>query len=164
VRGALAEFLSARWRPVRYGLAALLLVQLVGLNLWARHQGNAIEARRATLRTLVKTSFPRVSDQDVQRDPAAVMQREVQTLRTQAGRPGETDLEPMLQAAAAAWPADRPPVETVRFEPGKLTLSAAGWSDVQIEQFRSLLRSGGWRVEASDGRIALTRAPVDTPA
>ena len=65
------------------------------------------------------------------------MQRETQTLRTLAGKAGDSDLEPMLQAAAAAWPGERPPVENLRFEPGKLTLAANGWSDAQIEQFRS---------------------------
>jgi general secretion pathway protein L len=86
------------------------------------------------------------------------MQRETQALRTLAGKPGDTDLEPMLQAAASAWPADRPPVETLRFEPGRLTLSAAGWSSEQIAQFRGLLRSSGWVVEASEGRLTLSRA------
>ena len=37
--------------------------------------------------------------------------------------PATADLEPMLQAAAAAWPADRPPVDNLRFEPGRLTLA-----------------------------------------
>ncbi|NUZ05617.1 type II secretion system protein GspL [Piscinibacter koreensis] len=164
LRSAFGEFLSARWRPVRVGLAALVVLQLVGLNAWAWHQRNAVESRRSALRTLVKTTFPRVSEQDVQRDAAAVMQREVQSLRTLAGRPGDADLEPMLQAAAAAWPAARPPVESVRFEPGKLTLAAQGWTEAEIEQFRSLLRAGGWRVDAAEGRLSLTRARTDIPA
>src|SRR5204862_2920760 len=60
-------------------------------------------------------------------------------------------------AAAAAWPGERPPVETVRFEGGKLSLAANGWSDAQIEQFRSVLRPAGVRVDASEGRLILTR-------
>jgi general secretion pathway protein L len=62
----------------------------------------------------------------------------------------------MLQAAAAAWPADRPPVDSLRFEPGRLTLSAPGWSDAQVTQFRGLLHSSGWAVEASEGRVTLS--------
>ena len=81
----------------------------------------------------------------MQRDAAAVMLRETQALRTLAGKAGDSDLEPMLQAAAAAWPGERPPVENVRFEPGKLTLAASGWSDAQIEQFRTVLRPAGVR-------------------
>ena len=91
-------------------------LQIVGLNLWAWHQQSAVESRRAAIQALVKKTFPRVADGDVQRDPAAVMLRETQTLRTLAGKAGDSDLEPMLQAAAAAWPGERPPVETVRFE------------------------------------------------
>ena len=106
----------------------------------------------------MRSAFPRASALDVQRDAAAVMQREMQTLRTLAGRPGDTDLEPMLQAAASAWPPERPPVDNLRFEAGKLTLAAPGWSEAQIAQFRSLLQPAGWQVDASEGRLVLTRA------
>jgi general secretion pathway protein L len=78
-------------------------------------------------------------------------------LRTLAGKPGDADLEPMLQAAAAAWPAERPPVENLRYESGRLTLTANGWSDTQIEQFRTLLRQSGFQVEAGEGRLVVTR-------
>jgi general secretion pathway protein L len=152
------QAMSPAWRPVRIGAAALVLAQIVGLNVWAWHQKSAVESRRAEIQALVKKTFPRVADGDVQRDPAAVMQRETQALRTLAGKSGDADLEPMLQAAAAAWPGERPPVETVRFEAGKLTLAANGWSDAQIEQFRTVLRPAGVRVESSEGRLVLTRA------
>ncbi len=158
LRDSARRFFSTEWRPVRWGIAALLVAQVIGLNLWAWHQRSAIESRQLAMQNLVKTTYPNVSATDVQRDADAVMQRETQALRTVAGKPGDTDLEPMLQAAASAWPADRPPVETLRFEPGRLTLSAAGWSDVQIGQFRSLLRSNGWAVEASEGKLVLSRA------
>ena len=88
------------------------------------------------------------------------MARETQSLRTLAGKSGENDLEPMLQAAATAWPGERPPVENLRFEPGKLTLAASGWSDAQIEQFRAALRPSGFRVDASEGRLVLTRLRI----
>jgi general secretion pathway protein L len=78
-------------------------------------------------------------------------------LRAAAGRPAEADLEPLLAAAAAAWPDGRGAVDTFRFEPGRLTLSAVGWSPEQIEQFRAELQRAGWLVEAQDGRIALSR-------
>jgi len=152
------QAMSPAWRPVRIGVALLVLAQIVGLNLWAWHQKGVVESRRAAIQALVKKTFPRVADGDIQRDPAAVMLRETQSLRTLAGKAGESDLEPMLQAAAAAWPGERPPVETVRFEAGKLSLAANGWSDAQIEQFRSVLRPVGVRVEASEGRLILTRS------
>jgi general secretion pathway protein L len=158
LRDSMRKFFSPEWRPVRYGVAALVVAQIIGLNLWAWHQRDAIEAKQASMQSLVKATYPNANPQDVQRDADAVMQREAQSLRTFAGKPGDTDLEPMLLAAASAWPADRPPVESIRFEPGRLTLSAAGWSDAQIAQFRSLLRPGGWSVEAGEGRLTLSRA------
>lgn len=148
---------SPAWRPVRIGVAALIAAQILGLNLWAWHQKSEVEARRVAIQSLVKKTFPRVGEGDVQRDAAAVMARETQTLRTLAGKSGEGDFEPMLQAAAAAWPGDRPPVENVRFEPGKLTLAASGWSDQQIDQFRAALRPTGLRVDAAEGRLVLSR-------
>jgi general secretion pathway protein L len=152
------QIMSPAWRPARVGFALLVAAQIVGLNLWAWHQKSAVESRRAAIQALVKKTFPRVGEGDVQRDAAAVMLRETQALRTLAGKAGDADLEPMLQAAAAAWPGERPPVENLRYESGKLTLSASGWSDAQIEQFRSVLRPAGVRVDASEGRLVLTRA------
>jgi general secretion pathway protein L len=152
------QVMSPAWRPARIGAALLVAAQIVGLNVWAWHQKSEVESRRVAIQSLVKKTFPRAADADIQRDPAAVMLREAQTLRTLAGKAGDGDLEPMLQAAAAAWPGERPPVENLRYEPGKLTLSAVGWSDKQIEQFRSILRPAGVRVDASEGRLVLTRA------
>ena len=158
LRDSARKFFGPRWRPVRIGIAALVVAQILGLNLWAWHQRNAIEVKQLAMQSLVKATYPNVSLQDVQRDADAVMQRETQVLRTLAGKPGDADLEPMLQAAASAWPADRPPVDTMRFETGRLTLAAPGWSDTQIAQFRSLLRTSGWVVEATEGRLTLSRA------
>jgi general secretion pathway protein L len=158
VRDWLRQFMSPAWRTVRLGAAGLVVAHLVGLNLWAWQQRSAVSAKRLAIQKLVKATYPAVSESDVQRDAAAVMQREAQALRNLAGRPGDNDLEPMLHAAASAWPADRPPVDNVRFEPGKLTLAATGWTPQQIDQFRDQLQPGGWKVEASEGRLTLSRA------
>ena len=158
LRDTLRQLFSPAWRPVRIGIVALLAAQVLGLNLWAWHQRSALDAKRAAIAGLVKATFPGVSEFDIARDVNAVVQRETTALRTLAGKPGDADLEPFLQAASSAWPSDRPPVENLRFEPGKLTLAANGWSATQIEQFRSLLRPGGWAVEAAEGRLILSRA------
>jgi len=157
LRDALRALLSPAWRPVRVGLVALLIVQVAGLNLWAWHLRATLESKRASLVTLVKAAYPGVNEFDIARDANAVVQRESNALRALAGKPSDADLEPLLHAAAAAWPADRPPVESLRFEPGRLTLAAGGWSAAQIEQFRSLLRPGGWSVEATQGSLTVTR-------
>ncbi|MEO6033287.1 MAG: type II secretion system protein GspL [Burkholderiaceae bacterium] len=158
LRDSMRRFMSPEWRSARWGVGVLAVAQIFGLNLWAWHQRGAIDAKHEQMQSLVQASYPRVSPLDIQRDAMAVLQRESQALRTQAGKPGDADLETMLQAAAAAWPADRPAVSSLRFELGRLTLAANGWSDAQVEQFRSLLRPGGWQVEVAEGRLVLTRA------
>jgi general secretion pathway protein L len=158
LRDGLRRLAAPQWRAARLGVAALVVAQIAGLNLWAWHQSASIEAKKRALQSVVKTSFPRATDLDIQRDAAAVMQREVQTLRTAAGKPGDNDLETLMLAAATAWPADRAPVDSLRFESGRLTLSAAGWSEAQIAQFRSALRPAGWQVDMGEGRLTLSRA------
>ena len=162
LRDTLRQFFSPTWRPVRVGIMTLIAAQIIGLNLWAWHQQSAVQAKRSAISSLVKATFPGVSEFDIARDVNAVVQRETTALRTMAGKPSDADLETMLQAAASAWPSDRPPVENLRFEPGKLSLGASGWNPAQIEQFRSLLRPGGWAVESVEGRLILSRAKAGT--
>ncbi len=153
------QFMAPHWRPVRVGLVTLAILQIVGLNLWAWRQQAEVKARSEAMTALLKNTFPQVH---AVLDAPVQMQREVQALRTLAGKPGDTDLEPMLQAAATAWPSDRPPVDNLQFKEGRLSLAAAGWSDTQLEQFRSRLSPAGWQVESAEGRITLSRNPLST--
>jgi general secretion pathway protein L len=158
LRDAMRQFLSPGWRPVRYGLIGLLLANVVGLNLWAFNQRAAIQAKRDAISQSVKAAFPRLGENEIKRAPLLVMQRETDALRLAAGKPGDTDLEPMLQAAAMAWPAGQPPVENLHYENGRLSLAAAGWGAAQLDQFRSRLLPAGWQVDkGADGRITITR-------
>ena len=155
LRDAWQRFLSPAWRPVRWGLAGLVALNIVGLNLWAWHQSASIQRKQDAMVALLRSTYPNVR---AVIDPALQMRRETETLRGNAGKPGEGDFEVLLQAAASAWPADRPPVETLRFEPGRLTLSATGWTPEQVNQFRSQLQPAGWQVEFDAGRLTLSRA------
>lgn len=154
LRDALRRFLSREWRPVRWGLAALVAVQLLGLNLWAWRQEQAIAGKRAAMTALLRQAHPGVR---AIIDPAAQMQRETELLRTAAGKPGDGDLEVLLGAAAAAWPDGQGPVQTLRFESGRLILAAPGWGEPQLAQFRERLRPSGYTVELAEGRVTLGR-------
>jgi len=67
----------------------------------------------------------------------------------------------LLTAAAAAWPAERGPVDSLSFEPGRLQLPANGWTEAQIQQFGQQLRSEGWQLETREGRLTISRAARD---
>jgi general secretion pathway protein L len=164
LRDAFKRFLSPGWRPVRIGLAALVIAQIVGLNLWAWSLNAAVKARSDGLLAVAKSAFPKVDENSLRRDAALVMQRETDALRRSAGKPGDNDFEPLLQAAATAWPADKTPVENMKYENGKLTLATVGWDTNTIQTFQSRLRPAGWKAEnAGDGRLVVSRNTGGTP-
>lgn len=152
---ALRQLRSPAWRPVRLGLATLLVLQLVGVNAWAWHQRQALAELRLSQEQLLRATFPNVR---AVLDAPLQMKRETEMLRAAAGHAGDNDLEALLGAAASAWPEGQGPTQTLRFEPGKLTLAAPGWSEQQLTQFRERLRPGGWAVDSAEGRITLSRA------
>ncbi len=155
LRDALRGLRSPSWRPLRYGAVALLATQAIGLNAWAWHLRSALEDRRTAEVALLQATFPQVR---AVLDAPLQMRREVALLRAAAGKPDESDLEPLLLAAATVWPADLAAVDAIRFEPGRLTLGASNLSAGQIEQFRAQLRPQGLQVELTDGRLVLSRA------
>lgn len=159
LRDGWKRFLSPEWRPVRIGAAVLLVAQLAGLNLWALQQRSAVAAKKDAAMQLARSTFPNINPMRLSLGPAEAMQFETDALRLRAGKPAETDFEPMLQAAASAWPPELPPVENVRYEGGRLTLTSIGLKDAQLEQFRSRMRPGGWSVEPTgDGRVTIARS------
>lgn len=160
LRGVARRLLSDEWRPVRAGIAALALVQLLGLNAYAWQQRDAIATRRATMDALLRQAFPGVR---AVLDAPLQMQRESDRLRAAAGRPGDADLEVLMGAAANAWPDGLAPVQTLRFEPGRLTLAAGALAEPQIAQLRERLRSAGFDVEFAEGRITIARATLAAP-
>ncbi len=155
VRDTLRSLRTPAWRPARYGIAALVLTQVLGLNLWAWHLRSTLDTKREMQVALLQSTFPHVR---AVLDAPLQMQREVALLRAAAGQPDASDLEPLLRAAAAAWPADLAAVEAIRFEPGRLTLAASSWDAGRIEQFRAQLQPMGLRLDVADGRLVLSRA------
>jgi general secretion pathway protein L len=155
VGAAAKRLLSAEWRPVRWGLAALVGVQLVGLNASAWQQRQQIEQRKQAMVALLKATHPGVN---AVLDAPLQMQRETERLRAAAGRAGSADLEALLAAAATAWPDGTGPVQTLRFDSGSLTLAAMGWAAPQVQQFRDRLRGAGYEAEFAEGRVVISRA------
>jgi general secretion pathway protein L len=154
LRDALRRFRSRGWRPVRWGLAALLALQVLGLNLWAWHQERQIAAKRSALVALLQKAHPQVR---AVLDAPAQMQRETDLLRAAAGRAGDGDLETLLGAAAAAWPDGQAPLQTLKFSDGRLTFAAVGWTDQQVAAFRGQLGAGGWTVAQEGSALTLSR-------
>ena len=94
------------WRPVRWGLVALLALQVLGLNALAWRERTALNAQQASLQSILKTTFPSVT---LVIDAPLQMQREVDVLQQKSGAASSTDFEPLLAALAGVLPAGQLP-------------------------------------------------------
>jgi general secretion pathway protein L len=148
------QFGSPAWRPVRLGLAAAVVVNVLGLQVWAWQQQQAVRAAQQAQVALLKAAHPQIR---VVLDAPLQMQRELDRLRQAAGQPGEADLEAALSAAAAAWPAGLAPPQALRYERGRLTLSATSLGAAQVAAMGERLQPQGWTVSAAGGALTLTR-------
>ncbi len=156
LRDVLTRLRSPAWRPVRWGLAGLVGVQLIGLNAWAWQQRSELAERKDRMTQLLRSAHPQVR---AILDAPVQMRRENESLRAAAGKAGDTDLEPMLQAVASAWP-DKLPVQTLRYDNARLTLAAPQLGDDEVGQLRSRLQPAGWRIEGNGSGLTLSRAPT----
>ena len=160
LRDVARRFLSPQWRPVRLGIVALALAQIIGINAWAWQMNTAITSKRLAMVELLRNTHPRVRDV---LDAPLQMERETVLLRAAAGRPGDADLEVLLAATASAWPEGLPPVQTLRFEAGKLTVAAPGFAATQLTPLRERLLAAGFDAEFAEGRVTVARAVVKKP-
>lgn len=149
------QFRSPQWRPVRAGLVMLVLVQVVGLNVWAWHQQREVKLKRAELTSVLKSAHPQVQ---VILDPAVQMRRETESLRAAAGQLGDNDLESLMQAVASAWLGEQPS-KGLLYDGSSLIVGVpAEWRPTDIEQFRSRMQGAGFTVEPGDGQLTVRRA------
>lgn len=153
LREGLRRLTGPEWRALRVGLVALLLLQVVGLNAWAWRLEQAVQDKRVAMTRLLQATHPQVRSV---LDAPLQMQRETELLRAAAGRTGPNDLEPMLAAAAAAWPDDQGPLQGLRFEPGRLSVQTRDWGDAQRGQFADRVRAAGYRAESQGAQMVIT--------
>jgi general secretion pathway protein L len=149
------RFFSRDWRAVRWGLIALAALHVLGLNAYAWQQRSALQNKRASMDQLLRTAHPSVR---AVLDAPLQMATETERLRATAGRVGADDFEALLAATAAAWPDAQAPVQTLRFEPGRLTLAAPNWPEADVTALRTRLSAQGLAVESAEGRLTIARA------
>ncbi|NBQ88721.1 MAG: general secretion pathway protein GspL [Betaproteobacteria bacterium] len=95
---------APQWRPLRWGVALLVLVHLVGLNAWAQRERSTLAAKQDAARRVLLDTFPKIA---VVIDAPLQMERELALLRQATGAASARDLEPLLGALARALPAGR---------------------------------------------------------
>lgn len=111
------------WRPARWGVLALLVALIGGLNTAAWLQERRIAQKSAAVEALLRDSFPHVS---VVLDAPTQMAQELQRLRAAGGVPGPQDLEPLLAAVGRALPTGQAGPPTLDYDGRGLSLG--GWA------------------------------------
>ncbi len=128
---------SAAWRPTRWGLAVLLVSQVLGLNAWAWKLQADLRQRQTGMAQIIKQTFPEIQ---VVIDAPLQMDREVQRLRQAAGQPASDGLEPLLAALGQALPAGSAPIQ-IDYQAGELRLKNWRLSEAQAAQLQSQLQA-----------------------
>ncbi len=115
---------SAPWRPARWSLVALVVVQIVGLQAWAWQTQAAIKAKKAHINAILLTTFPQTP---LVVDAPAQMAKALALLQQSSGVSTSTDMETLLkkyhenQPKTPETPAEYAPV-AIEFVAGELKL------------------------------------------
>ena len=151
---------APQWRAARWGAALLLGAHLLGLNAWAWQERQALTAKQAQVRSVLKQTFPQIQ---VVVDAPVQMQRELAQLRQGAGGISEHDLEPLLattgQALQGIAGASLP--QAIDYQNGELRLRGLDVTGELSATLRERLAGSGYQAQASDN--ALTIRPEAQP-
>jgi general secretion pathway protein L len=136
------------WRPARWGLLALLAVQLAGLNTWAWMTRQQWERQQDSWTQVLQDSFPQVK---VVIDAPLQMAREVARLRQGSGQLTPTDLESLLQALGRALPAGTASPDRLNYQDGVLQWPATALDASQKAAFEQALQQEGYALDSQGG-------------
>jgi general secretion pathway protein L len=142
---------APQWRPMRWAVVLLLLVNLGGLNAWAWKEQRSLDAKRDEVRELLVRSFPGVK---VIVDVPLQMEREVLSLQRGGGLATARDVETMLASLAPLLPPGRS-IKGMEFSPGELTLKGLGLSGAEIDALQARLPALGYRAGGEGDRIVI---------
>lgn len=148
---------APQWRAARWSAAALVLAHLVGLNVWAWQERQALATKQAAVRSALTETFPQVK---VVVDAPVQMERELALLRQSAGSLSPRDLEPLLAAAAGALPPTWQ-ASSIDYTPGELRLGGPPLSEQEHTAAHSSARASGYTLHTEGNTLVLR--PGATP-
>ncbi len=148
---------APQWRAARWGTAGLVLVQVIGLNVWAWKEKSELSAQRADIHNVLTQTFPHVK---LVVDAPIQMARELAQLRQSAGASSGQDLEPILSAMGIAVPLNQngglTSLKTLDYAEGELRLK--GLSSDITSTLRTRLEPQGYAIRAEGNSILLKTA------
>ena len=157
-RGKLEWLQAPRWRSTRWAAAALVGVNLLGLNALAWVGEQQLAVKREAMQAMLKRSFPRLK---VIVDAPVQMAREVQLLEQARAAPAVVDLDVMLGVLSQALPAGHT-LKGVDYTSGQLRLKGLELTAEEASAWSARLSGQGYSA-ARDGVHWLLQ-PVAAPA
>ena len=142
---------SSRWKPARWALVAIVLVNLVGLQVWAWKEQAALAAKRVALRSILTTTFPEVR---VVANAPLQMAASLALLQRQSGAAASGDLETLLGQFQAAAPELAAPT-AIEFIAGELRLTLADPVAPPLAAAIPRLQALGYNVTLDGERLVL---------
>jgi general secretion pathway protein L len=140
-----------QWRPVRWGLVALVVVQIVGLNAMAWRQRSLLEAQRASLQSMLQQSFPEVK---LVIDAPAQMQRAVDDLARARGMGSNTDLGRVFAIIGPLAPKGLG-LNSIEWSAESMQLQANGLDADSVQPLAVALEARGLRARLQDGLLSI---------
>lgn len=145
---------APQWRAARWAALAIVLVQVLGLNAFARHAQSQLAQQRAAIGNTLTATFPGIT---VVVDAPLQMERAVGALRQAGGSTSERDLEALLGvygALGATSPANRAPT-AIDFVAGELRLTGTGLNPEQAAALDTGLRPQGFASHLEGNALVL---------
>jgi general secretion pathway protein L len=144
------------WKPVRWGMVALVVLQVLGLNALAWQESSALNAQQASLQNILKTTFPSVT---LVIDAPLQMQREVDALQQQSGAASSTDFEPMLAVLASLLPVGQTP-QNIHFANHVLRVQGVALDNSATATTMARLKSEGLHLRQESNDTWVLQAEV----
>jgi len=147
---------SPAWRPLRWGVWALLAGQLMGLNAWAWKTRTDWQTQQQRWGQILRETFPTTQ---VVVDAPLQMAKEVERLRQSSGQLTTGDLESMLGTLGQHMPAGLKPASQWVYQPGQLRLQNFNIRPTEQQALQQALQQRGYRWHAEGDGWVMSVAP-----
>ena len=145
------------WKPARWGLIALLLANVAGLNAWAWQQQSALTAKRAQMGKLLTQTFPSVQ---VVVDAPLQMGKEMAILRQTTGTISAHNFEAILSSFSTIAGVNITP-SAIEYTANAIAFKGVRLADAELANAKTKLKTLGYilSVDGETTRIKAEGAP-----
>lgn len=140
------------WQPARWGLVAVLLANVIGLNAWAWQQQSALAAKRAQLGQLLTQTFPGVQ---VVVDAPLQMAKEMALLRQATGALSAQNFEAILSSISTSAVINTAPT-AIEYIANTVHLKGLKWSNAELSMAQEKLTPLGYSLSVEGDTLRVT--------